>query len=332
MKKNKGITLIALVITIVVLLILAGISIKALTGEKGLIKETYNTTDQAQRESIIQKIEADLYQEKTVTGEIPNKLKLKEIIQSKGYNKGELGEDSFVTKDGEYTIDYDEIIGWKDIKEEPKLELTEGDYVKYIDKQDNERICVVLYDESYGYGTQITTMESLENISIGGNDWNTFENSFNNLVKSLNDTAEKYRNPMYATSARCIGTVPNNKDYEASYYTSVNNFEQSGKLKGDDNNYETDYNQMSKLGVESIEMTYWLASRLVSTIAGTDHFRVYYVEYYGSLNSDYVCNIDELKSSYYTKTNGFRPVFTLKSDIKITGGAGTKESPYVLGV
>ena len=94
MKKNEGITLIALVITIVVLLILAGISIKALTGEKELIKETYNTTDQAQRESIIQKIEADLYQEKTISGEIPDKAKLKEIIPSKGYNKGELGEDS----------------------------------------------------------------------------------------------------------------------------------------------------------------------------------------------------------------------------------------------
>ena len=34
-KKNKGITLIALVITIVVLLILAGISISMLTGENG---------------------------------------------------------------------------------------------------------------------------------------------------------------------------------------------------------------------------------------------------------------------------------------------------------
>ena len=37
MKKNKGITLIALVITIIVLLILAGVSIAMLTGENGLI-------------------------------------------------------------------------------------------------------------------------------------------------------------------------------------------------------------------------------------------------------------------------------------------------------
>ena len=35
MRKNKGITLISLVITIIILLILAGISIATLTGENG---------------------------------------------------------------------------------------------------------------------------------------------------------------------------------------------------------------------------------------------------------------------------------------------------------
>ena len=40
MKKNvKGITLIALVITIIVLLILAGVTIMALTGENGLLRK-----------------------------------------------------------------------------------------------------------------------------------------------------------------------------------------------------------------------------------------------------------------------------------------------------
>ena len=39
MKSNKGITLIALVVTIVVLLILAGVSISMLTGENGIIKQ-----------------------------------------------------------------------------------------------------------------------------------------------------------------------------------------------------------------------------------------------------------------------------------------------------
>ncbi len=37
MKNNKGITLIALVVTIIVLLILAGVSIAMLTGDNGIL-------------------------------------------------------------------------------------------------------------------------------------------------------------------------------------------------------------------------------------------------------------------------------------------------------
>ncbi len=43
MKNNKGITLIALVITIIVLLILAGVSIAMLTGENGILTQAENS-------------------------------------------------------------------------------------------------------------------------------------------------------------------------------------------------------------------------------------------------------------------------------------------------
>lgn len=39
-KKDKGITLIALVITVIVLLILAGVTIASLTGENGILQKT----------------------------------------------------------------------------------------------------------------------------------------------------------------------------------------------------------------------------------------------------------------------------------------------------
>ena len=51
MKEHKGITLVALVITIIILLILAGISIATLTGENGLFKrakDAKNNTVDAQ--------------------------------------------------------------------------------------------------------------------------------------------------------------------------------------------------------------------------------------------------------------------------------------------
>ena len=45
MKKNKGITLIALVISIIVLLILAGVSITMLTGDNSILKNASKTPD-----------------------------------------------------------------------------------------------------------------------------------------------------------------------------------------------------------------------------------------------------------------------------------------------
>ena len=111
--RENGVTLIALIVTIIVLIILAGISITTLTGEKGLINQATNNSENAQRESIIEKIEADLLKEKIKTGNTPSKNDLKNIIQENEYNEGAVGEDSFVTKDGRYTINYDEIIGWE---------------------------------------------------------------------------------------------------------------------------------------------------------------------------------------------------------------------------
>lgn len=42
LKQTKGITLIALVITIIVLIILAGVSIAAITGQNGLFQQASN--------------------------------------------------------------------------------------------------------------------------------------------------------------------------------------------------------------------------------------------------------------------------------------------------
>lgn len=98
-KQDKGITLIALAVTIIILLILAGITITSITGEKGTIEQAYNSTESAQRQSIIEKIQADLLTEKTKNGTIPTKDDLINIIKENGYAKGEPGEDSFISKD-----------------------------------------------------------------------------------------------------------------------------------------------------------------------------------------------------------------------------------------
>ena len=60
MKKSNGITLVALVVTIVVLLILAGVSINLVLGENGLItqaKEAKRKTEEATKEDMVLKVE-----------------------------------------------------------------------------------------------------------------------------------------------------------------------------------------------------------------------------------------------------------------------------------
>lgn len=57
LKKNKGITLIALIVTIIVLLILAGVSIAMLTSENGIIKQTVKAKEEIEISSEKEAIE-----------------------------------------------------------------------------------------------------------------------------------------------------------------------------------------------------------------------------------------------------------------------------------
>jgi len=56
MKNQKGITLIALVITIIVLLILAGVSIAMLTGENGILTQANSSKTETNKAEAIEKI------------------------------------------------------------------------------------------------------------------------------------------------------------------------------------------------------------------------------------------------------------------------------------
>ena len=57
LKERKGITLIALVITIIVLLILAGVSIAMLTGQNGILTQANNAKDETEQANAKEKVE-----------------------------------------------------------------------------------------------------------------------------------------------------------------------------------------------------------------------------------------------------------------------------------
>lgn len=56
MKEQKGITLIALVITIIVLLILAGVSIAMLTGNNGMLTRANDSKQKMHKQKLLTKL------------------------------------------------------------------------------------------------------------------------------------------------------------------------------------------------------------------------------------------------------------------------------------
>ena len=60
MTNNNGITLIALVITIIVLLILAGVSIAMLTGQNGILTQASNSKDKTTAAEIAERVNMEL--------------------------------------------------------------------------------------------------------------------------------------------------------------------------------------------------------------------------------------------------------------------------------
>ena len=59
-RKERGITLIALVVTIIVLLILAGISIGAITGDNGIINQAQTAKEETEKGNVIEKAQKDI--------------------------------------------------------------------------------------------------------------------------------------------------------------------------------------------------------------------------------------------------------------------------------
>lgn len=121
LKSTNGITLIALVITIIVLLILAGISISMLSGDNGILQKATEAKTRTERQSIIEQARTDVlgYQAENKGGDL-EKTQLKAVLDSYFKDVPEVeelpdGEDllkrKFTTLDkyGTHTIEVSEI-------------------------------------------------------------------------------------------------------------------------------------------------------------------------------------------------------------------------------
>ena len=163
--KNKGITLIALVVTIIVLLILAGISISMLTGQNGILTraaESKVKTEEAEK----QENERMQDHEDTISLYAPEKLPETE------YTKPYYPSSEFFKKEGD---------------------LSTGLVIQ--DKEGNQYVWVevpkTLYDNE-SYNTETTKEDRKPNPGEGYN-----ENDYNNIEYCLKKYTADYSNSNY---------------------------------------------------------------------------------------------------------------------------------------
>ena len=95
LKNEKGITIVTLVVTVIILLILAGISIAGITGNNGLTKKSFDAKNSAEVKSEISLIEvaSNSARGKNKYGNINKTSLQKELDTSAGTNKTEVTEE-----------------------------------------------------------------------------------------------------------------------------------------------------------------------------------------------------------------------------------------------
>ena len=99
MKQGKGITLIALVITIIVLLVLAGVTIATLTGENGILNQADKAKDKTTEAESIERVQVEVAGSYGLDGTIDKKQLNKNLGNIKGlmFNGAEFGGDNIIT-------------------------------------------------------------------------------------------------------------------------------------------------------------------------------------------------------------------------------------------
>ena len=184
LKQEKGITLIALVITIIVLIILAGISIAAITGDEGIIKKGDKAKEETEISQYKEKLEVIRH------GEYADGYTLSVDAFLDKYAKA-VKEDKMFKEAREVTADHENKIVIVVTKEGYRFEVTieETTYVGNEDGEGNTevdiskvKISITSSPENWTNGkvkvkiTSNVTKVSKEYSIDGGKNWNKYEN------------------------------------------------------------------------------------------------------------------------------------------------------------
>lgn len=160
------------------------------------------------------------------------------------------------------------------------------------------------------------------------------EVGYRNAVSILDDFCSAYINPKYALEGRCLGRgieAVENISGEIRYRYVRNNFGWPYM----DNAFETDFQSLLREDVEWVQtfnVNYtWLASRVVARTKKN-------VQFGARLFCTHMLNVNTGPLLIASKqgmlerqvSGGVMPIITLKPELEIIGGKGTRENPWVI--
>ena len=162
LKERKGITLIALVITIIVLLILAGISIATLTGQNGILTQAQNAKTTTENKSAEEKVKLAIMAARADDGTLTVEKLRTELAKYEGTVEGDTSSVTAKVDGKTFTVDEKgnvELAGSESVKIKP------GTVVSLTStKGTTEEFYVLSYDEK----TKKAKALAKYNLMVGG--------------------------------------------------------------------------------------------------------------------------------------------------------------------
>ena len=361
-KSQRGITLIALIITIIILLILAGISISALTNQWLFknAKEAQNATQKAEEE-----------QEKTLNeyeDEINKYLENDDKTAKKLVDKVNDG----TIKVGDYVKYTPDTASTDAILQE--LNTYSGSDANTTSTLTQESLNWRVLDMEDGQVRLISELPTTSKIELSS------YNGYNNAVKLLDDTCNVlYNNSKLASKVQNLKiedimekmietnytniTANYGKQFTPTnkYYPSILLKEKGQNVNGivgtelNESEQKELINQTTKPQATSLEVkytywcktmttsdfknskyyelfinngsnysTYWMSSRCIDYPSGGARFNISRV-HSGDVRASSLYNTN---GAEYSDVNAFRPVITLNSNVQIISGNGSTDSPF----
>ena len=205
-KANSGITLIALVITIIVLLILAGVSIAMLTGQNGILTQAQNAKTTTEKAEVKERAQTDIVgvQTETESTEI-SKTALKRILDKYFDNvPNDIKSDTEITAKAEYGG--------------AKMKVSDIYSGEIIERYMAADIANATQEEKQSiYGATVTgyTLPSGTTTDVG---WKIFYADNSNIYLIADNYVERNNLPNSTTES---GVVTANKPNDGSYARSA---------------------------------------------------------------------------------------------------------------